>query len=225
MQEYVGAFPVSLLDDLGYFQGLSFDVDEYLGPIHDDVSFTFLERALAEFDVTFKQLIPYVILTHGDAIFAYKRGQLLREHRLLGGYSIGVGGHVSIHDPSLFARAHEEAAVREMTEEVTIQGNYELRRVAVINDDSDEVGRVHFGIVYVAYLESPRVRKHEKSISQLRFLTVHDLRREISKFENWSQICIDHIDAILSKGRTSPAITTGDIWDVDAARPACGRLG
>lgn len=205
MQEHVLVFPVALLDKLGRFQGLSFEVERYLGPILDGGNAAFMRRQDAERDTSHKQLIAYVILTHMDTVLAYRRGKLLSEERLLGCYSIGIGGHISTDDPSMFDERYEDAALRELAEEVTLEGHQDLTRVALINDDSDGVGKVHFGIVYVVVLPEPVVRKREKSINEPSFLTVGELRGDLPRFEGWSQICIEHIDEILAKVRISPA--------------------
>src|SRR5437016_3151552 len=73
-----------------------------------------------------------------------------QETRLHGLYSVGIGGHISEEDHGLFSkdRGYQEGMRRELNEEVAIHEGNEAT-VAVINDDSTEVGCVHFGVVHV----------------------------------------------------------------------------
>ena len=195
--EYVMAFPVSLMEILGNFQGLSFDVSKYLPIILEKNNFNFIRRGDAETNPQFKQLIPYAILSCDGSIFVYRRGKLLSEERLSGNYSIGIGGHVSVNDPNLFGSTYEEGLRREVNEEIDIQCSYSQRPVALINDDSSDVSRVHLGIVHIFTLSKPKVKAKEKSINETGFRTIADLKKGPDKFEDWSTICIDKIDALL----------------------------
>ena len=193
--EYVLVFHTSLLRNIGPFQGLNFDLARYLEEIKSECRF--LRRADVEKDTTYKQLIPYVILHHKKSIFSYRRGALLSEKRLLNDYSIGIGGHISANDPNLFTSSYEEGMRREVQEEIYIESNYEPKAVALINDDSNEVGKVHFGIIHVFNLAEPRVRKKEKSINEPQFITLENLKKNIDRYENWSHICIKNIDKLI----------------------------
>ncbi|MDI6767949.1 MAG: phosphoesterase [Bacteroidota bacterium] len=185
MEEYVLVFPSVLLKRIGDFQGLSFDVDKYM------------RRQDAETDFEHKQLIPYVILHHQEKIFTYRRGKLLAEKRLMGNYSIGVGGHISVNDPALFGTTYQEGLKREVAEEINIQTTYNERIGGLINDDSNEVGRVHFGIIHTFSLAHPLIKPREKSINETGFWNPEELIRDIDKFENWSKICINGLDSLL----------------------------
>ena len=71
-------------------------------------------------------------------------------------YSIGVGGHISEEDRGLFsqdASGYYDGMWRELKEEVDIEPLGEAA-VAVINDDSTEVGLVHFGVVHIVRVAS-----------------------------------------------------------------------
>lgn len=194
--EYVLVFPTSLLLDIGSFQGLNFNLDTYLGAIEKEHKF--LRRVEVEKDPDFKQLIPYVILHHEGLIFSYRRGALLSEKRLLHNYSIGIGGHISVNDPNLFTTTYEEGMRREVQEEVYIDSKYVSSSVALLNDDSNEVGKVHFGVIHVFNLEGQAIRKKEKSINEPTFLSIAELNKEIEKYENWSQICIKNIEKLIA---------------------------
>lgn len=205
--EYVLVFERSLLERLGSFQGLSFDVDKYLTNIIEQREYCFMNRTEAEVKQEFKQLIPYVILMHGDEVVTYRRGKLLTEGRLLHNLSIGFGGHISSSDPSLFQDVYESGLERELEEEVEIGTSFDLDAVALINDDENEVGRVHFGIVYLAHLDEPTVVAKEKSINEIKFERIRDLAKKIDSFENWSQICINNIEDLVDRQRKDLGLT------------------
>ncbi len=199
LEEHVLVFPTHLLEHIGMFQGLCFDLDKYRDIIHNPKNHTFLKRKDAESNLAYKQLIPYALLQFKDTIFVYRRGKLLAEKRLHGNFSLGVGGHIAVTDPSLFGTTYEDGLKREINEEVNIESRYTQRIVALLNDDSDDVGKVHFGIVHALTLEKPLVKPKEKSINETKFLSTEELRNNIDTFENWSKFCIQHIDRIIDR--------------------------
>jgi len=199
IEEYIMVFPTTLLKGIGYFQGLSFETKKYLEVILNQKNYKFIRRKDAEVDFNYKQLIPYAILRYKEGIFAYRRGKLLTEKRLLGNYSIGIGGHISVHDRNLFGITYEEGLYREIGEEIKIDSKYEEKIVALINDDTDEVGRVHFGVVHIFSLDRPSIEGKEKSINEAKFVSIVQLKKDIHKFENWSKICIKEIEKLLTQ--------------------------
>jgi predicted NUDIX family phosphoesterase len=199
LEEYVLVFPTQLLEHTGMFQGVSFELDKYFDIIHNPKNHSFLKRKDAETNPAYKQLIPYALLHCGSDVFVYRRGKLLDEKRLLGNYSLGIGGHISVTDPGLFSTTYEDGLKREINEEVIIESRYTQRAVALLNDDSNEVGKVHFGVIHVLTLEKPLVRPREKSINETKFLNVSELEKDIDGFENWSKICIEHIQKIIQQ--------------------------
>jgi predicted NUDIX family phosphoesterase len=197
LEEHVLVFSTQILEQLGMFQGLCFDLDKYNEIIHNPKNHIYLKRKDAETNPSYKQLIPYALLHCGSDVFVYRRGKLLAEKRLLGNYSLGVGGHISVTDPGLFGTTYEDGLKREIHEEVIIESPYTQRIVALLNDDSNDVGKVHFGIVHALTLEKPLVQPREKSINETKFLNIGELRHNFDSFENWSKICIQHIDRII----------------------------
>ena len=148
-----------------------------------------------------KQIIPYALLVHEGRVLHYVRGKKAGEQRLVAKGSIGIGGHVNDHDEGLFAldRAAYEAGVRrEVGEELRIGAAYTDHAVALLNDDSNEVGRVHLGIVHVFQLASGDVQKGEAMITELQFLDRDGLVEKRQHMETWSQICFDHLDRLLA---------------------------
>ena len=197
LEEYVLAFETKLLEHIGIFQGLSFELDKYLDIVHNPKHHTFIKRKDAESNPAYKQLIPYALLQYEGSVFVYRRGKLLAEKRLLGSYSLGIGGHISITDPGLFGSSYDDGLKREINEEVAIESPYTQRVVALLNDDSNDVGKVHFGVVHILTLEKPLVKPREKSINETKFLSINELQKDAEKFENWSKICIENIQRLI----------------------------
>src|SRR5438132_3277038 len=92
----------ALLEQLGIFQGLCFDVDRYLPSLLARENNFFTPRSPAETNPALKQIIPYVLLVHGDRVFHYVRGKKSGEQRLVAKGSIGIGGHMNDGDGGLF---------------------------------------------------------------------------------------------------------------------------
>lgn len=198
--EKVLVFPRSIFEQLGVFQGFRAEVDRYMPVILDNKNNSFQPRAQAETNPNFKQIIPYVVVTDGKSILHYVRGKKAGEQRLVAKGSIGIGGHINDDDYSLFAdgrQAFQDAVQREVCEELIIEGPFDARPVGLINDDSTEVGRVHFGIVHVLFRTPGQVRKNEQVITQLEFVPIEDLKRKREQMETWSQLCLDQLDTLL----------------------------
>jgi len=193
----------TLFDELGSFHGLNFEPQRYLDAMLARGNNYFLARAAAENDPTHKQIIPYALLACGDRVLHYVRGKKAGEQRLVAKGSIGIGGHMNQEDEELFNYAINEAAYRagverEVDEEVQIETSFEDRIVALLNDDTTEVGSVHLGVVHVFRLAEAKVQKREAMITNLAFLTKSELLERRENLETWSQICVDHLDRLLA---------------------------
>jgi predicted NUDIX family phosphoesterase len=198
--EKVLVFPRSIFEQLGAFQGFNAAVDRYLPTILDPKNNRFMPRGRAETDPNFKQIIPYVVITDGTSVLHYVRGKKAGEQRLVAKGSIGVGGHINDEDHSLFAvgmQAFQDAVRREVCEELAVQGAFDARPVGLINDDSTEVGRVHFGVVHVLRRTPEQVKKNEQVITQMEFLSLADLKAKREQMETWSQLCLENLEALL----------------------------
>jgi len=189
-----------VLEDAGMFQGLAFDVQRYLSTIFVQGVPRFMPRSKAEADPSYKQLIPYVIMSYAGKYLSYVRGKRAGETRLLGLRSIGIGGHINPIDAdnsSLFAYLYENyltAVEREVAEEVAVETNHSDKIVALLNDDSNEVGSVHLGIVHYWVLDEPKVNKREQMITQMDFKTMAELQKVRDTMETWSGLCLSGLE-------------------------------
>ena len=189
-----------LFDEIGTFQGISTEIDKYLPAFLNPSNNFFIHRELAEDDPTHKQIIPYAIFKHVDKFLKYLRGKKSGEQRLASKSSIGIGGHINQDDfnsSSLEKDTYLTGIEREINEELIINCDYNNLPIALINDDSNDVGQVHLGVVHLFDLESDQVEAGEANIENLEFLSSDDLLREKDNLESWSQICVDHLDEII----------------------------
>ena len=199
-EERVLCFERKLLEDLGVFQGLSLDVEKYLPVVTASKNIIYRNRSEAELDRRYKQLIPYVLVICNGKILRYRRGKGGGEKRLHGLFSVGVGGHISEEDNGLFAEAvgYHDSMRRELMEEVAIEGAKDVA-VALINDDSSDVGYVHFGVVHVLEVSNEDVAGNRSGILAPEFVPIADATKDLSEYESWSKFCLEQLNVLLDK--------------------------
>jgi predicted NUDIX family phosphoesterase len=150
----------------------------------------FLPRARMETDSRYKQIIPYLVFTHEDRYFVMQRRETATEKRLQGKMSIGIGGHINPQD--LAQRSIAEWGKREFEEEVSFNGTYDIRPLGLLNDDSNEVGKVHIGIVFLLTGNSADIQiKEELKTGSL--MTIEECMSHYAQMESWSQIVLDFL--------------------------------
>ncbi|HEV2391769.1 MAG TPA: phosphoesterase [Verrucomicrobiae bacterium] len=199
-EERVLCFKRKVLEELGVFQGLSLDVEKYLPVVTDASQLAYRNRSEAEQDRNYKQLIPYVLLVCNGSILRYRRGKGGQETRLHGLFSVGVGGHIAEEDHGLFSSGigYHDAMLREIREEVALNESKEAP-VALINDDSTDVGYVHFGVVHVMPVASRTITGRCKGIVAPEFIPIPEAAKEATAYESWSRFCLENIGQLLSK--------------------------
>jgi predicted NUDIX family phosphoesterase len=196
-EERVLCFERILLEKMGVFQGLSLEVENYLPLLTSTAHLVYLNRSEAEQNKNFKQLIPYVLVICGDKILRYRRGKGGQETRLHGLYSVGVGGHISEEDHGLFSkdRGYQAGMRRELMEEVGLDAGDEPA-VAAINDDSTEVGLVHFGVVHIVRLSDEKIASRRSGINSPEFISMEDAVKDRFSYESWSRFCLENMERL-----------------------------
>lgn len=205
VEERVLCFKRELFEKLGVFQGISLEVEKYLPALTASENIFYLNRSDAEQDKRCKQLIPYALIICNGKILRYRRGRGGQETRLHGLYSVGVGGHISEEDNGLFSGSqlgYHEAMRRELMEEVAIEVTKETA-VAVINDDSTEVGFVHLGVVHVVNVSNESVAGNRSGIVGPEFIPISDAVKNPDAYESWSRFCLENLPALLAKAAAS----------------------
>jgi predicted NUDIX family phosphoesterase len=196
-EERVLCFERKLFEGLGVFQGLNLAVEKYLPVVTAPSNLQYLNRSDAEHNRRFKQLIPYVLILCDGKILRYRRGKGGQETRLHGLYSVGIGGHISEKDQELFS-TYREGMRRELMEEVEL-GEVKDAAVAVINDDTTDVGYVHFGVVHVVHVPREAVAGRRSGIVGPEFVAIDGAVKDMTGYESWSRFCLEHLDSLLSK--------------------------
>lgn len=150
----------------------------------------FRPRPEMETDPAYKQIIPYVLVTRGAEVFVMQRLKRGGEQRLHGQLSLGVGGHINPVDDTAGHGALMAGLRREVDEEVAVERAASLTPLGVINNDRDEVGRVHLGFLFRLEAEGAvTVRETEKLSGS--FMPIAALPALRDKMEGWSQIALE----------------------------------
>lgn len=160
-------------------------------------------RRELESDPSWKQPIPYAVALFRPEGAPARDTQLFWMDRLAGGSdkrlhgraSFGVGGHISPHDGGIRA-----ALAREWVEEVATPTMPSFVPIGLLNDDGDDVGRVHLGVVFIARLLSPEIRIRETHKLSGALLPVHEAVRRKDELEGWSARLIDTIAEVAREG-------------------------
>ncbi|MEZ6137458.1 MAG: phosphoesterase [Pirellulaceae bacterium] len=195
-EEHVLVIPESRLHTLGAFSGFRAFCPDAFDALLNPEFMEFRPRSTVEDDPTFKQLIPYAILQSDNegetCIFQYTRGKGQGEKRLHAKRSIGIGGHISREDAE-GEDLYRSGMLRELTEEMVVDGDYQETLVGFIYDDTSPVGRVHLGVVHQLVLKQPTARARESDLVDSGFEPLAALKSQLDSFETWSQLCLDNL--------------------------------
>jgi len=189
--EYVLSVPTALLQPYLTKRGLITDnTDKILEIIRKN--HVFLPRSEAETDPSHRQIISYVSLLRGDEVFSTRRLKGGNEARLHGLISLGIGGHINPDE------TNEDVLMggleRELCEEVFLEERdmSSLRFLGFINDDSNDVGKVHLGLCCTLQVKGEvSVRETEKLMGQ--WLKKEELPALAGSMETWSSLIIENL--------------------------------
>jgi predicted NUDIX family phosphoesterase len=157
----------------------------------------YVVRAAAETDPSWKQVIPYCVLRRGGEVYAYQRTKKGGEARLHDRWSLGVGGHINPADGSAIAyrEAYDSAYLRELAEEVGFRPKAPTPPAAYLYDPSNDVGKVHFGVVHVVDVpERAALNCKDPALANGVWVPSGELAGRAESFENWSQLVIRKMD-------------------------------
>ena len=150
----------------------------------------FEPRDAMERDPSNKQLIPYLVLRDGPRYFLMRRTRAGADARLHDRWTIGVGGHLNPGDEDLAG-----GLLREWREELVADFGPAFQPVALLNDDTTEVGAVHLGVVFVADAAGRPVAVRETDKLTGRFATAAEVLAVADDLETWSRLVFDAIEA------------------------------
>ncbi|TVY01412.1 hypothetical protein [Cohnella terricola] len=181
-------------DETLAFQGVESDPAKTASILANiEANYTTMRRGDAEENAAYKQPIPYCVIRRGDKIFLYKRLAGGGEARLHDKLSIGAGGHMN--DDPKFGKFEEllwDNLNRELEEELKIDAtDRSLTTIGFINDDGNEVGKVHIGILVILDIDpgaSVEVRENDQLAGE--WVSISQLLEEdiFARLETWSQI-------------------------------------
>lgn len=157
----------------------------------------FISRPEAEGDPAFKQIIPYQLFCCKNRYFVFQRGAKVGEKRLSGRLSLGIGGHINDKDTNGNTLSHHDfhqALIRERDEELLCPVDIPTTFAGWINDESDEVGKVHLGAVYICQVNNQTdisIRPNGEDLHTIGWLSKKEILTRRNEFEKWSILALE----------------------------------
>ena len=195
MEELVFAFPTAQLWKLMTYKekGLIRENSEVLKKIVQNGQF--LKRSELEEDPSFKQIIPYAIISYKDSYYLFRRTSGQTEKRLHNKFSLGVGGHMN-PDDSMESKEQYliDELKRELFEEVKLLNGClieDIEFIGFINDDTIPVGRVHIGLLYNIHVSNKEVYINETDKMTADWIDRSNLAEFYGGMETWTKIAFD----------------------------------
>lgn len=179
----------TLFKKSGAWSGIkAVNFDEYLQVINDHKEFQ--PRSIMEQDPAYKQIIPYLIFKHENKYFLMRRAAKATEQRLQNKYTLGIGGHIRHEDmdtDSIF-----DWARREFHEEINYSDDFTFKPIGLLNDDSNDVGKVHIGFVFLLEGTSSTI-SIKSELTEGNLLTLDEIKPYFGQLESWSQLVFEHL--------------------------------
>ena len=150
----------------------------------------FLWRSEVETKPEYKQIIPYLVFTYEDKFFLMQRKSSSSEQRLKSLYSFGIGGHIrqeDMLDDDIFVWAK-----REFHEEIKYDGKLEINPIGLLNDESNLVGQVHTGFVFLIKGDSCNIQIRSE-LKNGSLLSLSECEQYYDSMENWSQLVFNFL--------------------------------
>ena len=157
----------------------------------------FRKRSELEHDPSFKQIIPYAVISNEGSFLMFRRRSGQREKRLHDKLYLGSGGHMNPIGP---CKPDEHYPVnellRELFEEVELKEGCSIEKtefIGFINDDSIPVGRVHIGLLYILHLSGKDVSIKETEKMSAAWTGKGELHGYWDELETWSRIALEYL--------------------------------
>jgi len=195
MEELVFAYPTHGLWEIIPYkkQGLIKENSEVLKRIVEKGLFR--KRSESEEDPSFKQIIPYAIISNRDSYYLFRRTSGQREKRLHNKFTLGAGGHMNPGGP-MESKEHYliDELKRELNEEVKLLNGClieDIEFIGFINDDTIAVGRAHIGLLYNIRVSNKELYINETDKMTAEWIEKSALAEFYEGMETWSKIVFD----------------------------------
>lgn len=195
MDELVFAVPTALLWDIieykeqGFIPGNTSVLNRL---VHDGI---FRRRDKLENDPSYKQIIPYAIISNLEFYYLFKRSAGQREKRLHNKLSLGIGGHMNPDCSNVYNEQYViNELKRELFEELRLEGNCiieEIEFIGFINDDTIPVGRAHIGLLYDIRVSHRYLSVKETDKMSAEWVDKARLTKLYELLETWTRIAFD----------------------------------
>lgn len=156
----------------------------------------FKKRGELEPDPSYKQIIPYVIISTDDYFYLFRRTAKQTEERLHNKLSLGVGGHMNPNENiKSYQQFLTQELKREFYEEVILQDDCqinEIKFIGYLNDDTNSVGSVHLGLLYNIHLSNKNIRINETDKMTANWVHKTELNYSYDDMETWTKITFDN---------------------------------
>ncbi len=156
----------------------------------------FRKRSELEEDPSFKQIIPYAIISNRESFYLFRRTSGQKEKRLHNKLHLGVGGHMN---PGSSGKPDQQYLLnelkRELNEEIQLLNGClieDIEFIGFINDDSIPVSRVHLGLLYNIHLSNKDIVINERDKMIASWIDKTDLSNYYTEMETWTKIAIDN---------------------------------
>jgi predicted NUDIX family phosphoesterase len=165
----------------------------------------YLRRSELEEDPSYKQIIPYAIISfkeperrgvrQSQSFYLFRRKSSQTENRLHNKFSLGVGGHMNPDDSTGSKEQYLiDELKREFYEEVKLLNGCfieDIEFVGFINDDTIPVGRVHIGLLYNIHVSNKEVYINETDKMTAEWIDKSILTEFYAGMETWTKITFD----------------------------------
>jgi len=172
-------------------------------------NYEYMIRWEAEVNYEYKQPIPYgVVVDQENRIFVYQRGWAgsnAWDSRLHNKIAFWVWGHIEIEDKDL-ENPLKDGLVREVEEEINLKDSdiEGVEKIWYINNDSDDVSKVHFGVCYLIKVNNTNVELLDWELDNWEFISLEDLEQKVNSpeydVEAWSKILFNPIKKLIKRG-------------------------
>lgn len=167
-------------------------------------NYEWMDRQVAEKNDLFRQPICYIIICNLKLrkIFVYQRASQDKDYpekRLQGKYSCGIGGHIEKTDLKA-TNPIQASLLRELKEEVKITDAKEISIIGYINDEKDDVGKVHFGLLYLLNTKEEKITPLAREIQNGKLIDFTEFVNICSNssldVEGWAKISLDPLKKV-----------------------------